>query len=138
MTKTLLVSFAIITLIGFLANSAYASYEHNHEEEEYGGDYYYNNNPCKGGLKVFASLTGSGGIFADSIKVTFSYGGYSKSKIVESTTPEVGYKFYEGTVPEYGNFRVTLENLDSGKTSSVLGVNHAGCHPEYVSLRVPQ
>lgn len=141
MIKKLVVSFAIITAAGFLLNTAaFGSYEHEHEyeEEEYGGDYYYGNNPCKGGLKVFAQLYGNKGIYAEPLEVTFSYGSYSKSKIVYSDAYEVGYKFFEGTVPEGGQFRVTLENLDSGKRSSIVGYNSAGCHPEYVSLRVPQ
>ena len=93
--------------------------------------------PCKGGLKVFAYLQGNRGIFAEDLKVTFSSNGYSNSKIVPSTTPEVGYLFHEGTVPEYGEFRVTLRNLESNDVVSTTGYNSAGCHPEYVNMRIP-
>jgi hypothetical protein len=127
MTKLLVVSFAIITAAGFLLNTAaFGSYER------------YDNNPCKGGLKVFAYLEGNRGIFAEDLKVTFSSNGYSNSKIVPSNIPEVGYLFHEGTVPEYGEFRVTLRNLESNDVVSTTGYNSAGCHPEYVSMRVPQ
>ena len=128
MIKTLVTSFAIITAAGFLLNTAaYGSYE-----------YGYDNNPCKGGLKVFAQLYGNKGIFAEDLKVTFSSNGYSNSKIVPSTSPEVGYLFHEGTVPEYGEFRVTLRNLDSNQVVSTTGYNHEGCQKEYVHIRVPQ
>jgi hypothetical protein len=125
--KILMTGFAIITAAGFLLNTA-----------AFGDGYGYDNNPCKGGLKVFAYLEGNRGIFAENLKVTFSSNGYSNSKIVPSNTPEVGYHFHEGTVPEYGEFRVTLRNLESNQVVSTTGYNSAGCHPEYVSMRIPQ
>jgi hypothetical protein len=131
-SRTLVISFAIITLGGFLLNSAYASYEH--------GDLYeYDTNECKGGLKVFATLEKQGPYDYDAqLKVSFAYDGYVKSKVVPIQQNEVGYLFYEGTVPEYGKFKVTVRNLSTGEYEVVTAINHAGCHPEYVSLRVPQ
>lgn len=140
MNRNLTIGSGILLVAGFLlSNTALASQEHYHHEDTQAGEYYSYDNACQGGLKVFAHLDNEYYVDGNTpLKISFSANGYVKSKTVYAYEQDIGYLFYQGVVPEYGSFKVTLRNQDTGAYEVVTGYNDVGCHPEYVTIEVPQ